>query len=183
MAAILRHATSRSLLVLDEVGRGTSTVDGLSIAQAIVEHAHDRIGARTLFATHFHELSGLAAELPRLGVFHTAVAEDRGRVVFLRHVEPGPADRSYGIHVARLAGLPDAVTDRADGILRDLERTRIVNGSLPVLAQAQDRSQPADRRPSDLEAALLDIDLATTTPLEALNSLARLQQHARAIQH
>jgi DNA mismatch repair protein MutS len=183
MAAILRHATSRSLLLLDEVGRGTSTVDGLSIAQAIVEHAHDRIGARTLFATHFHELSGLAAELPRLVVFHTAVAEDRGRVVFLRHVEPGPADRSYGIHVARLAGLPDAVTDRADGILRDLERTRIVNGSLPVLAQAQDRSQPADRRPSDLEAALLDIDLATTTPLEALNSLARLQQHARAIQH
>jgi DNA mismatch repair protein MutS len=174
MAVILRHATRRSLLVLDEVGRGTSTDDGLSIARAIVEDIHDRLGARTLFATHFRELAAVAAELPRLGVFHTAVAEEHGQVVFLRRVEPGAADRSYGIHVARLAGLPAAVTDRAQALLRDLERARVVSSSVPV------GRQPLDRVPGDLETAVLGIDLATTTPLQALNHLASLQERARA---
>jgi DNA mismatch repair protein MutS len=174
MAVILRHATRRSLLVLDEIGRGTSTDDGLAIARAIVEDVHDRVGARTLFATHFRELAAAASQLPRLRVFQTAVTEEHGRVVFLRRVEPGAADRSYGIHVARLAGLSQAVSDRAEVILRDLERARVVNSSPPVVVQ------PLDRAPCGLEGAVLEIDLATTTPLDALNHLARLQQRARA---
>jgi DNA mismatch repair protein MutS len=176
MAAILRQASRRSLLVLDEVGRGTSTEDGLSIAQAIVEDVHDRLGARTLFATHFRELARTTAPLPRVRLFRTAVAEEHGRVVFLRRIEPGAADRSYGIHVARLAGLPPAVSDRAEAILHDLERARVISSSAPVAMQ------PLDRGPSALERALLGIDLATTTPLEALNHLATLQHRARADQ-
>jgi DNA mismatch repair protein MutS len=246
MAAILRHATRRSLLILDEVGRGTSTQDGLAIARAILEDVHDRLGARTLFATHFHELAAVAAELPRLGVFHTAVAEEHGRVIFLRRVEPGATNRSYGVHVARLAGLPAAVTERAEAILDQLERTRVVLGGAgaePVLRQPLDQSVPGQchpelakdpqlgavsleadgsfvvppqddsaplkgrersqlkgrersqrdaaggnppegRRtgPDGLAAALLQIDLATTTPLDALNHLARLQHRARSTQ-
>src|SRR5437899_12812587 len=109
-AAIRRHATPRSLVVLDELGRGTSTFDGLSIARAIVEELHGRVGARTLFATHFHELAALADELPRARVFNVAVAEEAGEVVCLRRVVPGPAERSYGLHGPRLAGLPASVT-------------------------------------------------------------------------
>jgi DNA mismatch repair protein MutS len=138
---------------------------------------HDRLGARTLFATHFHELAAMAATLPRVRVFHTSVAEANGRVIFLRRIEPGAADRSYGIHVARLAGLPEAVTLRAADILAELERARIVSSPTPVVRQPLD-SPP----PSELEAAVLRIDLATTTPLEALNHLASLQQRARAAQ-
>jgi DNA mismatch repair protein MutS len=118
----------------------------------------------------------MAATLPRVRVFHTSVAEANGRVIFLRRVEPGAADRSYGIHVARLAGLPEPVTDRAADILAELERARIVSSPAPVIRQS------LDRPPSELEAAVLDIDLATTTPLEALNHLASLQQRARAAQ-
>jgi DNA mismatch repair protein MutS len=162
--------------VVELVGGATTPDDGLSIARAIVEDVHDRLGARTLFATHFRELAAVAAELPRLSVFHTAVAEEHGRVVFLRRVEPGAADRSYGIHVARLAGLPEAVTDRAQELLRDLERARAISGSVPIVRQ------PLDCGPSQLETALLGIDLAITTPLEALNHLASFQQRARAAQ-
>jgi DNA mismatch repair protein MutS len=176
MAAILRQATHHSLLVLDEIGRGTSTEDGLSIARAIVEDIHHRLGARTLFATHFRELAETATELPRLQVFRMAVAEEHSRVIFLRRVEPGAADRSYGIHVARLAGLPQAVSDRASVILRDLERARVSNSTPPIVLQ------PLDRGSGELQRALLELDLATTTPLEALNHLAKLQQRARAAQ-
>jgi DNA mismatch repair protein MutS len=215
MAAILRHASQRSLLVLDEVGRGTSTQDGLAIARAILEDVHDRLGARTLFATHFHELAAVAAELPRLGVFHTAVAEEHGRVIFLRRVEPGAANRSYGVHVARLAGLPAAVTERAEAILNELVRAQVVlggSGAEPVFRQPLDQVVPRPCHPErsegsvassdsarsrgpahadppdgrspvdDLQAALLQIDLATTTPLDALNHLARLQHRARSAQ-
>ena len=116
-AAILRHATPRSLVVLDEIGRGTSTEDGLAIARAVVEYLHDHVGARALFATHYHELIALAAGLPRLRNLHTAVREEHGEVVFLHRVVPGGADRSYGLHVARLAGLPDPVLARAGALL------------------------------------------------------------------
>jgi DNA mismatch repair protein MutS len=105
-----------------------------------------------------------------------AVAEEHSRVIFLRRVEPGAADRSYGIHVARLAGLPQAVSDRASVILRDLERARVSNSTPPIVLQ------PLDRGSGELQRALLELDLATTTPLEALNHLARLQQRARAAQ-
>src|SRR5207253_9629551 len=118
---------------------------------------------------HFRELAAVAAELPRLRVFHTAVAEEHGRAVFLRRVEPGAADRSYGIHVARLAGLPEAVTDRAQELLRDLDRARATSTTVPTVGQ------PLDRRPSQLETASLGTDLAITTPLEALDHPPRHQ--------
>ncbi len=121
-AAILRHATPRSLLVLDEVGRGTSTYDGLAIARAIVEDVHDRLGARTVLATHFHELADVTTSLSRARAFNMAVDEAGDDVVFLRRLVPGAADRSYGVHVARLAGLPDRITQRAIAILHELNQ-------------------------------------------------------------
>ncbi|MER3421762.1 MAG: DNA mismatch repair protein MutS, partial [Chloroflexota bacterium] len=123
-AAILRHATARSLLVFDEIGRGTSTFDGLAIAQAVVEDVHDRVRARTLFATHFHELTALAERLPAMRVATMAAIEEGRQVVFLRRLVPGGADRSYGIHVARLAGLPEHVTRRAEALLAEMEQAR-----------------------------------------------------------
>jgi DNA mismatch repair protein MutS len=120
-AAILHNATGRSLVILDEIGRGTSTFDGLSIAWAVTEHLHDRIGARTLFATHYHELTDLSASLPGLRNHHVQVREHQGKVVFTHRVAPGPTDKSYGVHVARLAGLPPAAVARAAEILKRLE--------------------------------------------------------------
>jgi DNA mismatch repair protein MutS len=121
---ILRHATEHSLVVLDEVGRGTSTYDGMSIAWAVAEELHDAIGARTLFATHFHELTQLVEQLPAARNYTLAVAEEGHQVLFMRRLVPGGADRSYGIQVARLAGLPDRVIERAAQILEELERER-----------------------------------------------------------
>jgi DNA mismatch repair protein MutS len=121
-AAIVRHATRRSLVVLDEIGRGTSTYDGLSIAWAVAEHLHDRIGCKTMFATHYHELTALARTRPRVRNFHVAVREWKDEVVFLHKLVEGGASRSYGIQVARLAGLPRAVLDRAREVLGTLER-------------------------------------------------------------
>jgi DNA mismatch repair protein MutS len=120
-AQILRYATARSLIVLDEIGRGTSTYDGVSIAWAVAEHIHDRVGAKTLFATHYHELAALAAQHPRVRNVSVAAREWKGEVVFLRKLTPGGANRSFGVEVARLAGLPPAVVDRARAILRTLE--------------------------------------------------------------
>jgi DNA mismatch repair protein MutS len=154
-AQILRHATARSLIVLDEIGRGTSTFDGLSIARAVVEEVHQRIGARTLCATHFHELAESATELPRVQVFNAAVAEERGEVIFLRKIVPGAADQSYGIHVARLAGLPDTVTRRAEEILRELEAP-----GTRGRADAQTRGERGEGtwRSGDAELRRLSID-------------------------
>jgi DNA mismatch repair protein MutS len=120
-AQILRYATARSLIVLDEIGRGTSTYDGVSIAWAVAEHIHDRVGAKTLFATHYHELGALAAQHPRVRNVSVAAREWKGEVVFLRKLTPGGANRSFGVEVAKLAGLPPPVIDRARAILRTLE--------------------------------------------------------------
>ena len=113
-------------VILDEIGRGTSTYDGMAIARAVVEYLHNRPGlqAKTLFATHYHELTDLAAHLPRVRNFNVAVAEEQGRIVFLRRIVPGGADRSYGVHVAELAGLPKAVVQRAREVLLELETER-----------------------------------------------------------
>jgi hypothetical protein len=119
-AAILRHATEKSLVVLDEIGRGTSTYDGLAIARAIVEDLHNRLVARTVLATHFHELANVTASLPRTRAFNVAVDEAGDDIVFLRRLVPGAADRSYGVQVARLAGLADGITRRAAEILHEL---------------------------------------------------------------
>ena len=184
-AAILNHATSRSLIVLDEIGRGTSTYDGLAIARAVAEfiHNHPRLGCKTLFATHYHELTQLADVLPRVRNYNVAVSEEKGDVVFLRRIVPGSADKSYGVHVARLAGLPGSVVTRAWEVLSDLE-----NGAGEKTGDARSRRRggaPVARQlqlmPESSRAAeeLLGLDIATLTPLEAINKLFELQEMAK----
>jgi DNA mismatch repair protein MutS len=124
-ANILNNATPRSLIILDEVGRGTSTFDGLSLAWSIVEHLHNVVGARTLFATHYHELTELAARLSRVRNFNVAVREWNDQIVFLRKIVEGATDKSYGIQVARLAGVPKSVLERAKEILANLEESEL----------------------------------------------------------
>jgi DNA mismatch repair protein MutS len=171
-ASILNHATRASLVVLDEIGRGTSTYDGLSIAQAVVEHLHDdpRLGCRTLFATHYHELTALADRLPRVRNERMEVVEEGGTVRFLHRVVPGGADRSYGIHVAALAGLPPSVIARAREILAELERQRPLQPAelqlgLPLMA-------PEDPIRSELNR----IEPDRMSPLEALQVLYELRR-------
>ncbi|MGH2444346.1 MAG: DNA mismatch repair protein MutS, partial [Chloroflexota bacterium] len=180
-ANILNHATSRSLLLLDEVGRGTSTYDGLALARAIVEHIHDAIGGRTLFATHYHELTALAERFPRIHNLNVAVVEDGERVVFLHRVVPGGADRSYGIHVGRLAGLPRAVTDRAEEVLHDLEDPSGQNGHRPrrQTEQLALLGDPPETVASKLLDEILALQVTEMTPLQALVLLNELQQRGR----
>jgi len=181
-ANILHNATPRSLVVLDEIGRGTSTYDGMAIARAVVEYLHNRteVAAKTLFATHYHELVDLAHELPRVRNENVAVAEEEGQVVFLHKIVPGGADRSYGVHVAELAGLPKAVVQRARDVLAELEQR--VDGHLP--ARRRPANVPVEQlpllpaRPQLLDdLAALDID--AMTPLEALTKLYELRERAR----
>lgn len=142
-ANLLHHATPRSLVILDEVGRGTSTYDGLALAWAIVEHLHDQVGCRTLFATHYHELTQLAGSLPGVRNCNVAVHDEGGAVTFLHRVVPGPASRSYGIHVAQLAGVPPAVVQRAEQVLRQLEEQY----ALAALATESSRRQRRKQNP------------------------------------
>jgi DNA mismatch repair protein MutS len=183
-AAILHHATERSLILLDEVGRGTSTFDGLAIAWAVTEELHERgRGAKVLFATHYHELTALAERLPRVHNFHVAVREWNDEIIFLHKVRPGGTDRSYGIQVARLAGLPPAVIERAKAILGELERERrelqaAVTHEPPAAGPAQLGLFPPAHDPLLRELAALD--LGGMTPLQALNLLASWQERLRA---
>ncbi|MCX6570089.1 MAG: DNA mismatch repair protein MutS [Candidatus Aminicenantes bacterium] len=187
-ASILHNATSRSLILLDEVGRGTSTFDGLSIAWAVAERLHEREGLRpkTLFATHYHELTELALTLPRIKNYHVSVREWKDEVVFLRKIVPGPSDQSYGIHVAKLAGIPKDVIERAREILFNLEKQELDEAGLPRLAYrgraAKDRSQlflfAEDREFAllrELKEEIEGLDLSSLTPLDALNRLAKLK--------
>ena len=173
-ATILNNVTPRSLVLLDEVGRGTSTFDGLAIAWAVVEALHDRgHGAKVLFATHFHELTRLAGRLGGVRNFHVAVREWNDEIVFLHKVQPGGTDRSYGIQVARLAGLPAAVIARSKALLAELEEA----GQLRT--DASDTVQLglfAPAAPDPVLTELASLDLAHLTPLEALNILAKWQQ-------
>ncbi len=177
-ANILRSATSRSLLILDEIGRGTSTFDGIAVARAVVEHIHDspRLGCKTVFATHYHELAELEKTLPRARSVRMDVLERGGRVVFLHQIVPGAADRSYGVYVARLAGLPESVTRRATSILRELEQRgaafETANPATPVPAAIDVEDHPVLRR-------LADLDPMRMTPLEALSELTSLADLAR----
>jgi len=168
-ANILNHAGRSSLVILDEVGRGTSTYDGISIAQALVEHIHDRVGCRTLFATHYHELTALADHLPRVCNQRVEVVEEGDRVRFLHRVVPGGADRSYGIHVAALAGLPPSVIARARQVLGELERHR------PLEPPAQQLGLPLEAAPDPVAAALGELDLDQLTPIEALQKLYEMR--------
>jgi len=186
-ANILHTATSRSLVVLDEIGRGTATFDGLSIAWAVAEYLATNPLARpkTLFATHYHELTDLADATPGVVNFHVAAREWKDDIVFLRKIVPGRSDRSYGIQVARLAGLPRAVIDRAREILGALERDELTRGGRPsVSGTAMDpqrqlglfQSQPADDR---LRERLSAVDVDRMTPIEALSLLAELKKEAQ----
>ena len=185
LANILNHATQRSLVVLDEIGRGTSTYDGLAIARAALEHLHNApaLGCRTLFATHYHELIELASVLPRIRNYNVAVDEVGERVVFLHKIVPGGADRSYGIHVARLAGVPKAVTRRADELLTDLEKGRAGKGAGRVnraARQLRESLQPSlFGEPDGLSQEIAALDVLAMTPMEALNRLFELQRRAR----
>ncbi len=181
-AAILNQATPRSLVILDEIGRGTSTYDGLSIARSVIEHLHNdpRLGCKTLFATHYHELTQLAASLPGVRNFSVAVAEEGSDVVFLHRIVPGGADKSYGVHVARLAGMPLGVVNRAWEVLDDLESQR-----------GESRRRPSRVAPSqqlalfapgtELADAVRALDVSSMTPLEALNKLYELQEQVNSL--
>ena len=170
-AYILNHATRASLVILDEVGRGTSTYDGLSIAQSVVEHLHEspRLGCRTLFATHYHELTALAELLPRVRNQRVEVLEEGESVRFLHRVVPGGADRSYGIHVAALAGLPSGVIARARQVLSELERQR------PLEPPDQQLGLPIEMAPDPLRKELEEIEPDSLSPLEALQKLYELR--------
>ena len=180
-ANILNHATSRSLLILDEIGRGTSTYDGISIAQAVAEyiHNHPKMGAKTIFATHYHELVELAGFLPRVRNFNVAVAEDKGKVIFLRRMLPGGADKSYGIHVAQLAGLPRAVVHRAEEVLSSLEDKRHSSGKIKAVSSPQLPLFVGDVVSSEVTDELSKLEPDSMTPLEALNKLYELKKKAQ----
>ncbi len=174
-ANILHHATPRSLLILDEIGRGTSTYDGLSIAWGIIEyiHNHPHLRAKTLFATHYHELTQLAELLPGVRNYNVAVSEADGKVVFLHKIVPGGADRSYGIHVAQLAGLPAPVIQRANEILAELEKSAARGVQINPFAAQQAALFPES---SPLLDELKSIDVNALTPIEALNKLFEWQR-------
>jgi DNA mismatch repair protein MutS len=190
-AEILSLASRRSLVILDEIGRGTSTFDGLSIAWSVAEYLHDTPGLcpRTLFATHYHELTDLAATKPRVGNAHFEVREWKDEVVFLRRLAPGGASRSYGIQVARLAGLPDAVIRRAREILANLESGELDAEGRPRLASGEPGAGRGDGQlglfaggpPRDPEEervldALRELDPDDVTPREALSLLASFRE-------
>jgi len=177
VANILKHATSRSLLILDEIGRGTSTYDGMAIARAVLEYAANpkRLGAKTLFATHYHELSTIETELPNVRNYNIAVKKRGEQMIFLRKIVPGATDDSYGVEVARLAGLPAAVISRARELLKELE-TR--EGPAPVLRQAEPEDQISmlDLRAQQVCDALCALTPETLTPIEAMNELYKLKK-------
>lgn len=174
--AILRQATSRSFVILDEVGRGTSTYDGLAIAWAGVEYLHNTNGCRALFATHYHELTALAEDLPGAANVSLRAKEWQDELVFLHDVQPGPADRSYGVQVAKLAGLPKAAVRRAEQVLKRLEADTHRAESLPLFAMAAPETvTDTETLPSPVEKLLAETDADTLTPREALNLIYRLK--------
>ena len=185
-AAILNQATPRSLVILDEIGRGTSTYDGLSIARSVIEHIHNdpRLGCKTLFATHYHELTRLAASLPGVRNYSVAVTEEGDKVVFLHKIVPGGADKSYGVHVAQLAGLPQGVINRAWEVLAELEAQSAENGRRAGRPRTKPMAEPARQMAlfddgGKLRGLLKELDIPNLTPLEAINKLYELQKEAQ----
>lgn len=185
-ARILNTATDRSLVILDEIGRGTSTYDGLSLAWAIVEHMHDKVGARTLFATHYHELTQLSKSLPGVRNFNVAVKEWDDNIVFLHRIVPGGADKSYGIHVARLAGIPSEVNTRAKEILAQLESDHLnQRGDSKITPPRRASGSPIQLTLFEVaDHPLLDklreLDVSATAPMQALQLLEQWQQELRS---
>ncbi len=193
-AKILNNATEKSLILLDEIGRGTSTFDGLSIAWAVAEYLHEKeeIRAKTLFATHYHELTELALTLNRIKNYHVSVKEWKDDIIFLRKIVSGPSNRSYGIHVAKLAGIPRSVVDRAKEILFNLEKQELDDSGLPRLAyrssKERDKAQfllfKEDRKQEllkDIEDEIEKCDISELKPLDALNFLSQLKEKIKNI--
>ena len=180
-SAILHSATSRSLVLLDEIGRGTSTYDGVAIAWAVSEHLHDRVGCKTMFATHYHELMQLPERLQHARNYNVLVRETGDRVVFLHRLVPGGTDRSYGVHVAELAGLPGGVVRRAREVLNRLEgEHRVVPGAPPAPTDPGQLALFSEAPPHPVVDDLKALDLNAMTPIEALNRLVELQKKAAA---
>ena len=182
LAQSRRHATKNSLVILDEIGRGTSTFDGMSIARSVIEYIETHIHAKTLFATHYHELTDL--EDDKIKNFCVAVKERGTKVAFLRRIVAGAADKSYGIHVARLAGLPASVTKRAQEILTQLEADSLPAGHNEKVSAKDNRGRfdamsIGSLFQSTINARLSELDVMSMTPIEALNELYRLQEQAR----
>ena len=191
VANILRNATSKSLLILDEIGRGTSTFDGLSIAWAVIEHISNSklLGAKTLFATHYHELTELEGKIDNVNNYCIAVKENGDDIIFLRKIVKGGADKSYGIQVAKLAGVPESVTDRAKEIVEELVQTDITSRikDIAVLGAPKPKTKKYDDvdlaqmslfdtvKDDDVLKELKELDLGNLTPIEALNTLYQLQ--------
>ncbi len=181
MAEILGHASAASLLILDEIGRGTSTFDGMAIARAVLEYCADKrkLGAKTMFATHYHELSALEGQLQGVRNYNITAKKQGGNLVFLRKIVPGAADDSYGIEVAKLAGLPESVIAKAKGYLKDLEKSGA--GAVPKGERAPaDQISLADVGADQVRKMLLSADLNSLTPIEAMNLLYELQRKARS---
>jgi DNA mismatch repair protein MutS len=190
-SAILHTATARSLVLLDEIGRGTATYDGVSIAWAVTEHVHEHIGCKTVFATHYHELTQLADELPAVRNYNVAVREVGEQILFIHRLQPGGADRSYGIEVGRLAGLPRSVIDRARQMLQLLEEEQLVRGAASRTSDPSDPTEAIARRadsrdqlglfaqPNPIVDQLAALDVNAITPLEALSRLAALVDEAK----
>jgi DNA mismatch repair protein MutS len=179
-AVILNTATPRSFIVLDEIGRGTATYDGLALAWAVVEHIHARTRAKTLFATHYHELTELAERLDGIRNLSVSVKEAGDRIIFLRKVEPGKADRSYGIEVARLAGLPLRVIERANEVLRLHERTEhVVTKELSPAPAQPVQIQLFEPLNYTIAERIRNLKIDELRPVEALRLLAELQDELR----
>ncbi|MET3576429.1 DNA mismatch repair protein MutS [Bhargavaea ullalensis] len=182
----LAHATADSLLLFDEIGRGTSTYDGMALAQAMMEFIHEEIGANTLFSTHYHELTGLSEKLGRLRNVHVSAAEQSGHVIFLHKVKEGPADKSYGIHVAELAGLPETVIRRAEGLLREFESSSAAGGrpdspesdQLSLFGEVVEGEQEQTGH-AKLAEEIKGLDLLRMTPMDAFQWLHELQEKIR----
>jgi DNA mismatch repair protein MutS len=178
VASILKYATSRSLLILDEIGRGTSTYDGMSIARAVLEYVANprKLGAKTLFATHYHELSSMEDKLPNVKNYNIAVKKRGDQMIFLRKIVRGAADESYGVEVAKLAGLPAAVVSRAREILQELESEGGVVRTPAAMPEADDQLSMLDLRSQQVCSALEAISVETLTPIDAMNELYRLKK-------
>ena len=192
VANILRNATRKSLLILDEIGRGTSTFDGLSIAWAVVEHVSNTklLGAKTLFATHYHELTELEGKIDNVNNYCIAVKEKGDDIVFLRKIVKGGADKSYGIQVAKLAGVPESVTNRAKEIVEELSHADITSRIKDIAVAGQETKQKTKRldevdlaqmslfdtvKDDDVLKELKELDISNLTPIDAMNTLYQLQ--------
>jgi DNA mismatch repair protein MutS len=187
-ASILNNLSERSLILLDEIGRGTSTYDGISIAWAMVEYLHEsRFRAKTLFATHYHELNEMETSFSRVRNFNVSIKEMNNKVIFLRKLKRGGSEHSFGIHVARMAGMPKSVVNRADEILKDLEKSHDRKDLKKPIADIADHReglqlsifQLDDPVLKQIRDEILDLDIDNLTPMEALNKLYSIKKYLK----